>query len=821
MAGKQTQKTKRKPTKRKPAKRKPAKRKAAKRKKRKPSGGSVLPKLIGIALVAGALLVLGAYAFFSRDLPSVSALRDYKPPQTTRVYDRNKKVIGEIFAERRTVIPMSKVPRHMVLSVLAAEDADFYEHEGLDYTGIMRAVGRDIVAGRAAQGGSTITQQVVKLMLLTPERTISRKVRELILARRLENELSKDEILHLYLNHVNFGRGRYGIQEAARYYFAKNASELTLAESAMLAGVPQAPTRLSPRRNPEAAKRRQEYVLSQLQAKREVYWPDLTEEAIAAARQEKVEPVPVPEGSGSAPEVLSIARRALRAAAGDEAMGEGGYEVYTTIDLSLQRQAREALQRGLRAVDERQGYQGPFRRAKRRGGPKPTGPSDKLRMGRTYIARVTGTDDENESVRIDVAGHAAILQMRDAARYNPDDRRASAFTKKGDLLPVSITQFGAEEDPATARMERGPEGAIVVIEPRSRHVLALVGSFAAVSGFNRATQAIRQPGSAFKPIVYARAIQSQRFTAASLVVDAPAVYEEWKPRNYEQWNYQGAVRLRQALARSINMVAIRVIEDVGVHDVAEFARQDGITTKLEEDMALALGASGVRPIELTNAYATFAAGGRWAPTRIVSKIVAPDGTRVQLPPGEPARDVMTPSEAYVMTSMLRSVVTEGTGSPAQRLERAVVGKTGTSNEARDAWFVGYSPSVVAGVWVGFDDSRSLGKRETGTRTALPVWIDVMDAADRTPKETDFAMPSGVTRTRVDPASGLLAYEGQEDAFDEVFLTGTAPVEVANPPDVADPNLFMMEQYDEEGGSASADAAQPPREERVLGGVAAP
>ena len=821
MAGKQTQKTKRKPTKRKPAKRKPAKRKAAKRKKRKPSGGSVLPKLIGIALVAGALVVLGAYAFFSRDLPSVSALRDYKPPQTTRVYDRNKKVIGEIFAERRTVIPMSKVPRHMVLSVLAAEDADFYEHEGLDYTGIMRAVGRDIVAGRAAQGGSTITQQVVKLMLLTPERTISRKVRELILARRLENELSKDEILHLYLNHVNFGRGRYGIQEAARYYFAKNASELTLAESAMLAGVPQAPTRLSPRRNPEAAKRRQEYVLSQLQAKREVYWPDLTEEAIAAARQEKVEPVPVPEGSGSAPEVLSIARRALRAAAGDEAMGEGGYEVYTTIDLSLQRQAREALQRGLRAVDERQGYQGPFRRAKRRGGPKPTGPSDKLRMGRTYIARVTGTDDENESVRIDVAGHAAILQMRDAARYNPDDRRASAFTKKGDLLPVSITQFGAEEDPATARMERGPEGAIVVIEPRSRHVLALVGSFAAVSGFNRATQAIRQPGSAFKPIVYARAIQSQRFTAASIVVDAPAVYEEWKPRNYEQWNYQGAVRLRQALARSINMVAIRVIEDVGVHDVAEFARQDGITTKLEEDMALALGASGVRPIELTNAYATFAAGGRWAPTRIVSKIVAPDGTRVQLPPGEPARDVMTPSEAYVMTSMLRSVVTEGTGSPAQRLERAVVGKTGTSNEARDAWFVGYSPSVVAGVWVGFDDSRSLGKRETGTRTALPVWIDVMDAADRTPKETDFAMPSGVTRTRVDPASGLLAYEGQEDAFDEVFLTGTAPVEVANPPDVADPNLFLMEQYDEEGGSASADAAQPPREERVLGGVAAP
>jgi penicillin-binding protein 1A len=790
MAGKRTQKKKK-------------KRKGRKRKKRGQSGGSMWPKLIGAALVVGALLVLGTYAYFSRDLPSVSTLRDYKPPQTTRVYDRNKKVIGEIFAERRTVIPMSQVPRHVVLSLLAAEDADFYEHEGLDYNGILRAVGRDIVAGRAAQGGSTITQQVVKLMLLTPERTISRKVRELILARRLENELSKDEILHLYLNHVNFGHGRYGIQEAARYYFAKNASELTLAEAAMLAGVPQAPTRLSPRRNPEAAKRRQNYVLSQLEAKREVYWPDLSEAAIARAREEKVEPVPVPEGSGSAPEVLAIARRTLRTTAGDEALGIGGYEVYTTIDLSLQRQARQALQRGLRAVDERQGYRGPFRRTKRKRGPKATERTDALRMGRTYIARVTGTDDENEKLRLDVAGHPAVLRMRNAARYNPGDRPASAFSRKGDLLPVSITQIG------------------VVIEPRSRDVLALVGSFAAESGFNRATQAIRQPGSTFKPIVYARALQSHRFTAASLVVDAPAVYDEWKPRNYEQWNYQGAVRLRQALARSINMVAIRVVEDIGVHDVAEFARQDGITTKLEEDMALALGASGVKPIELTNAYATFAAGGRWAPTRIVTRIVAPDGARVPLEPGEAARDVMSPGEAYVMTSMLRSVVTEGTGAPAQRLGRAVVGKTGTSNEARDAWFVGYSPSVVAGVWVGFDDQRSLGKRETGTRTALPIWIDVMETADQTPKETDFAMPSGVIVARIDPASGLLAYEGQEDAFDEVFLSGTAPVDVARPPDVADPNMFLMEQFDEEGGSTSTETAPLPREERVLGGVAPP
>jgi penicillin-binding protein 1A len=806
MAGKQTQKRRR---------------KGRKRAKRKAAGGSIAPKLIGATLILGALLVLGAYAYFSRDLPSVSALRDYKPPQTTRVYDRNKIVIGEIFDERRTVIPMSQIPRHVVLAFLAAEDADFYEHEGLDYTGILRAVGRDLIAGRAAQGGSTITQQVVKMMLLTPERTISRKVRELILARRLENELSKDEILHLYLNHVNFGRGRYGIQEAARYYFGKDASKLTLAEAAMLAGIPQAPSRLSPRRNPEAAKRRQEYVLSQLKAKREIYWPDLSEAAIAAARDEKVEPSELPENPGSAPEVLAIARQALRTAVGDEVLRGGGYQVYTTIDLSLETRAREALQHGLRAIDERQGYQGPFRRTKRRSGPKATKPSDSLRMGRTYVAQVRGTDDESETIQLDVAGHSAVLHMRDAARYNPNRRPASTFSKKGDLLPVSVTQMGEEEDPAVVRLERGPEGAVVVIEPRSRQVLALVGGFAAASGFNRATQAVRQPGSSFKPIVYARAIQSRRFTAASLVVDAPAVYDEWKPRNYEQWNYQGAIRLREALARSINMVAIRVMEDIGAHEVAEFARKDGITTKLEEDMALALGASGVKPIELTNAYSTFAAGGRWAPAQIVSKIVAPDGTRVPLEPGEPARDVMTPSEAYVMTSMLRSVVTEGTGRPAQRLERPVVGKTGTSNEARDAWFVGYSPSVVVGVWVGFDDQRSLGKRETGTRSALPIWIDVMEAADKSPKDTDFAMPSGVIVAQIDPASGLLAYEGQKDAIGEVFLSGTVPVDVARPPDVVDPNLFLMEQFDEEVDGGSLESTLRPREERVLGGVAPP
>ena len=776
-------------------------------------------RVIGVLLVVTVLGLLGTYAYFSRNLPPVSVLRDYRPPETTRVYDRHGAVIGEIFSERRTVIPMSEVPRHVVLSVLAAEDADFYEHEGLDYAGIVRAVVRDVAAGRAKQGGSTITQQVVKLMLLTPERTLSRKLRELILARRLERELTKDEILHLYLNNVNFGHGRYGIEEATQYYFGRSASELTLAEAALLAGIPQAPARLSPRTNPEAAKRRQAYVLDQLEDKRDVYWDDLPEERIEAARSEDVKLVDRPDGGGSAPEVLAIARTELRATAGDEALQRGGYKIHTTIDLGLQQAARGALQRGLSAIDKRQGYRGAYPRGRR--APKASTPTKSLRMGRTYVAKVAGANDEQGYIELDVAGHDALLRMRDIRRYNPKKVEASAFAKSGDLFPVSITQLPEGDDPAIARLERGPEGAVVVIDPRSRDVLALVGGYRAKSGFNRATQAIRQPGSTFKPIVYARAIQSRRFTPASLVVDAPAVYDEWKPRNYEQWNYRGAVRLREALAKSINMVAVRVIEDLGVHDVAEFARQLGFTTKLQEDMALALGASGVKPIELTNAYATLAGGGRWAPTRVIDRIIGPDGTPVRMPRNEPARDVMSPAEAYVMTSMLRSVVTEGTGSPAQRLDQPVGGKTGTSNQARDAWFVGYSPSAVAGVWVGFDDQRPLGRRENGTRTALPIWIDVMQDADRSARQDAFAMPSGLLITRIDPHSGLLAYDGQEDAIQEVFLTGTSPVDVARPPDVADPNMFLMEQFED----VEEAPRPPPRnndpDDRVLGGLAPP
>lgn len=755
-------------------------------------------RTIKIALaVTGACAVaaLAVAFYYARDLPSVEALRSYEPAQTTWVLDRNDKPLGAIYEQRRTVVELDRVPRVMVLSVLAAEDADFYEHEGLDYPGILRAITRDLLARRAAQGASTITQQVVKLLLLSPERTLSRKVKELFLARRLEQELSKDEILHLYLNHINFGHGRYGVQEASQFYFGKDVEDLDLAEASLLAGLPQAPGRLSPRRHPERARRRQLFVLDQLEKKRAKRWPDLTLEQIEKARQRDVQLVERDVGYDGAPEVLAIVREALIEQVGKERYATGGFTVHTTVDRKLQQQARRALQEGLRAIDARHGYHGPLkRRVRRRRRQQRVG---KLRYGRTYFATVTGVDAENAILELDVGGHPATVSFGDAQRYNPKKLSLGDFAQPGARVPVSIEHLppAGTEQPAHARLELGPQGAVVVIEPRSRHVLALVGGYEAEAGFNRAVQALRQPGSTFKPLVYAYAIKSRKFSAATQVLDAPAVYDEWKPDNFETWSYSGAVRLREALARSINLVAVRVIEEVGPEQVVHFAKQMGITSELDPSLALALGASEVRPIELTNAYATFASSGRWKPWQVITEVTGPDGDTIELAHPPPARDVLSPQEAYVVTHMLKSVVAEGTAQRALRLGRPAAGKTGTSNEARDAWFVGYTPQVVAGVWVGFDDRRPLGRRESGGRAALPIWLDVVEAASQEKKTRDFPRPTGVAMADIDPSTGLLAYPGMEGAVEEVFVEGTVPTDTARPPDVVDSKTFVMEQYE--------------------------
>ncbi len=779
--------------------------KPAKASKRGPAATWAL-RLLVLGCFGAAVGVLGAvcvFAYYGRDLPTVATLKHYAPPQISRVLDRKGHVIAESFTERRTVVPMSRIPRVLVLSVLAAEDADFYQHMGLDYAGIARALVYDTLRGRPTQGASTITQQIVKNLLLTPERTIARKVRELILARRLEQELGKEQILFLYLNHINFGHGRYGVEEASRFYFGKHVEELTLAEASLIAGIPQAPSRLSPIVHPEAARRRQLYVLDQLEHKRAQYWDDLSEQQIAVARQAQVHVHSLEESVEPAPEAAQQARDLLRELLGDEAAAHGGYTIETTIDAGLEVAARQALHNGLLHVDERQKLQAPLR--VRKGESRPERVST-LSVGKSYEAVVQSGDDTTANLLLDIGGHKALASIAELARWNPKGLSAHAFAEPGAHVHATVESVDADQKPAHVRLLLGPQGAVVVIDPRTRDVLALVGADEAAYGFNRASFAVRQPGSTWKTIEYALALETHAFTAASVVLDAPEVYDQWKPNNFETWEYTGAVRLREALAQSINLVAVRVTAELTPPKVVEFARKLGISSELDPSLALALGASGVKPIELVNAYATFAAGGRFSATRLVKRVLGPDGKEIALPRRAPPTEVMSPAAAYVLTNMLTSVVKTGTGKAAAlALQRPAAGKTGTSNKLRDTWFVGYTPELVAGVWVGYDDLRSLGKGESGANTALPIWIEIMKQALKDRPPVDFPIPKGVVSAKIDPKTGKLAYEGQTNAIDEVFVEGTAPTEVATPADVVDTGTFLMEQTGTGHGGANAKA----------------
>jgi penicillin-binding protein 1A len=750
------------------------------------------------ALVLGLLTITGVFMYCGRDLPTFAALQHYEPAQISRLVDRRGRPITEWFSERRTVVPMSQVPRVLVLSVLAAEDADFYRHRGLDYAGVVRALGRDFLQGRRAQGASTITQQLVKTMLLTPERTVSRKVREWILARRLEQELNKEEILGMYLNQINFGHGRYGVEEASRFYFDKHASELNLSEASLIAGVPQNPARLSPLSHPEAARRRQLYVLSQLENKRAQYWDDLPLEDIAKARAEPVQLHVHDAAPDKAPEVATLGKSLLLAEVGQGAIEHGGYTVESSVDLELETAARAALHAGLVRVDERQHLQAPLRAAKHAAHVEPIAT---LIVGRSYDATVRGSDIDKAELVLDVGGHALRATIKDASRWNPKQLNAAQFAEPGAALRVIVDHVDSGSDPARGRLLLGPQGAVVMIDARSREVLVLVGGDEAIYGFDRAVQAVRQPGSTWKPIEFALALESRKFTPATVVLDAPEVYDAWKPNNYETWHYTGAVRLREALAQSINLVAVRVVADLTPQSVVDFAKGLGISSELDPSLAIALGASAVTPIELVNAYTTFAAGGKYAPVRMLRRIRDAEGREVPLKPQAAATQALSPAGAYLITSLMTSVIQGGTGKAALSLKRPLAGKTGTSNKARDAWFVGFTPEIVAGVWVGYDDLRPLGGKESGANTALPIWIELMKVALKDRPPVDFPMPAGLTITQIDPKTGKLAYDSQPDALDEVFLDGTVPTEVATPPDVVDTGTFMMEQLGQDAVEA--------------------
>jgi penicillin-binding protein 1A len=749
--------------------------------------------------IVAALALWGVVRHFEGGLPGVSDLRAYHAPQITRILARDGSLLAEIFTQRRTVVPIAALPAHVKLAVLAAEDAGFYEHQGLNYWGIARAMLVNLRSRGARQGGSTITQQVVKNLLLSNERTLSRKIREALLARKLEQDLSKDEILELYLNNIYFGRGRYGIEEAARDDFGKSAKDLTIAQAALIAGRIANPRDYGPRASMQFALARRAYVLGQMHEK-----GFLSDAQWLAASQEAVTLAPAEASSELAPEAVEIAKSMLDRIEPDVGRA-GGFTITTSIDATLQAAARKAVREAVGAYDKRHGAQDALKApatADRKG--RAPLPRDALtpyegtpnfELHRVLVGTVTAADDAADTFDVRVGTALGVVRLGDYERYNPGGLAPSAFAPIGARVRVSLlgpvpAESGEGAPRVPLRMESGPEAAFVAIDVRTREILALVGSYEGQAGaLDRATQSRRQPGSTFKPIVYSYALHSRRFTPATLVDPNSDGFEGgYHPSNFEGWKGHDPLRLREALANSVNVAAVRVIADVGPANVVSWAQALGIESPMKPDLSLALGSYEVRPLELAGAYATFAAGGVYDEPHLVTRIVGPDGKDVPLPQRPPPRRVLDDAEAYVVTNMLTSVIDHGTGARAKALGRPLAGKTGTSNGPKDTWFAGYSADIAAVVWVGFDDGRLLGSAEQGAVTALPAWMSFMKVAHEGRPRVDFPRPPGVTTVTIDQRTGALPYPDDPDVLDEVFLAGTEPTATATPPPPDDGGL---------------------------------
>lgn len=762
-------------------------------------------------LACGAVWTLFYWA--SRDLPNISKIADYNPPQATTVLTRNGEVLGTLYTEKRYVISLAQMSRFLPLSFLAAEDDSFYTHMGVDPVAIVRAAINNFRRGKAGEGGSTITQQLIKQLLLTSERSYTRKMKEAILAYKLEKNLSKEEILTIYLNQIYLGDHAYGVEAAARTYFGKHASDLTLAECAVIAGLPKAPTRYNPYRDPQAAKDRQMYVLGRL---RTLEW--INQEEYEQAIKEPLVYWSMPDGmTGPAMWYLEEARRLLvefftepnlkalgidTDKSGEDYVYEAGLTVHTAMVPAQQTAGGMALRRGLEELDKRQGWRGAQPSIQQADFQTTTEfTPDDLAGGAWVKALVTKVEPKEAQVDLG-SGYTGIISVahmswarkpdpRVAAQNAPSIKNATQVVAPGEIIWVSALGSAAsgnsipakeqkyepekinKSTPIPLRLQQEPEvqGALASIEPQTGDVVALIGGYSfGESHFNRATQARRQPGSSFKPVIYSTALDFG-FTPSSIVLDAPLVYvnpytnEVWRPSNYEH-NYKGELPLWQALALSRNTCTVRVAQAVGVDNVIERAKALGLEPDFPRELAISLGAVAVSPLNLTQAYAAFANQGLGVRPRIITLIQDSKGKDIYVQ--EPEHwQALTPQNAYMMATLLKNVVNAGTGSRAKIEGRFIAGKTGTTNDEHDAWFVGFTPYLVTGVYIGYDQLRSLGRLEQGGRTAAPIFRYYRSEVEELYEAQDFAMPEGIIMSggfayRSDmPIVGASATDGYE------------------------------------------------------------
>jgi penicillin-binding protein 1A len=632
-----------------------------------------------IALAAGA----ATYAFneLTRDLPGIDALKDYRPSIASRVYDENDELIDEFFLEDRKLVNISDVPKIAQYAFVAAEDSRFYQHQGVDFRSIFRAFFKNVEAGKIVQGGSTITQQVAKLMYLTPERKYIRKFKEAILSYRIDRYLTKDEILNLYLNQIYLGHGAYGIEAASLGYFGKSAKELTLPEAAMLAGLPKAPTTYSPFQYLDRAKQRQIYVLTRM--KEEGF---ISAEQMTQAIEAPVKLRPVKPKDKVAAYFVEHVRRYVQEKYGSDVLYREGLAIYTTINLSAQKAAREALLKGLSEMEERDKY------------------------------------------------------------------------KKGLI-----------------------QGALYCMDIKTGAIRALVGGRDFnKSEFNRAIQSRRQPGSAFKPLIYTAAFD-KGMNPSTQVVDSPLALEDpsqedgfWRPKNFDG-KFLGPITIRTALVQSRNVVTVKILQDIGIDYAISYIINMGIESPLSRNLSVALGSSGVTLQELVRAYGVLGNGGKKVQPFFIRKIVDRTGnvfeeTRVD------AEQVIDPRIAFMTTYVMQDVVESGTGRRVKSIGRPVAGKTGTTNDTRDAWFVGFTPSLITGVWIGFDQEKNMGRQEVGGRAAAPVWLYFMEKVLKDKPVESFPVPEGIVFIKVNAKTGLRVQTEGPGIIDECFLDTASPGE---------------------------------------------
>jgi penicillin-binding protein 1A len=736
-----------------------------------------LRRLLLALLILGTLAAAAAaalvYSELTAALPSVERLAQHHLPTATQVLADDGTLIGEFFVQKRYVVPIDRIPAVVRNAFVAAEDAGFYRHAGVDVVSIGRAFINNALGTGPLQGGSTITQQVVKSLLLTPKKSYERKLKEVVLALRLEQQLSKDEILSLYLNHIYLGSGAYGVAAAARAYFGKTVEEVSLAEAALLAGLPQAPSRYSPLKHWQRAKTRQQYVLRRMV---EAGFISLDDYDTALATPLAL--APRHSNYLAAPYYVEHVRRLLEERYGTDALYQLGLRVHTAANVAWNTAAAGALRAALEELDREQGLGG---RPVRRLGSREIPPFLQA-QARAFEAEPLHTGSAAEAVVSAVQRGQVQVQIGNARGVleRPDGARPAALTA-GDVIRVEVAHI---ETDGRLRVRPDPQplvqGALLAMEPGTGMVKAMVGGYDfSRSHFNRAVQAARQPGSAFKPFVYAAALD-RRYTPASIIVDEPISFPDndgwWSPQNYEE-RFFGPTTLREALTFSRNVVTVKLANSIGLTYLTSFVQRFGFQQPMPRNLSLALGSSEVTLLELSAAYSAFANLGRRAQPIFITRIVDNGGRTIFA--AEPAlTEVMPAATAFQITSILQNVIERGTGKRASALRRPAAGKTGTTNDLHDAWFMGYTPELLAGVWIGFDEKRSLGGKRTGGRVAAPIWLSFMQQALEGRPIQDFPVPSGIVLTSINPQSGERAMPGDAGAVLEAFRRGTEPTVVA-------------------------------------------